>query len=65
MIGGSNKDNMVAVAQLVEHLVVAQEVVGSYPTRHPSGWKVTTFVSNGSGGRTDTASVHPLLFGKM
>ena len=28
---------MVTIAQLAEHLVVAQEVVGSSPTGHPIG----------------------------
>ena len=29
-------NDMVAIAQLVEHLVVAQEVTGSSPVGHPS-----------------------------
>ena len=29
---------MVAIAQLAEHLVVAQEAVGSSPTGHPPEW---------------------------
>ena len=29
---------MVAIAQLAEHLVVAQEAVGSSPTGHPTEW---------------------------
>ena len=40
---------MVGVAQLVEHLNVAQEVAGSSPVTHPSLHSCQNFFRRGSG----------------
>ncbi len=50
---------MVGVAQLVEHLVVAQVAVGSSPITHP----IYIFTTDLHGKFTDTKRLIPLLAG--